>query len=60
MYGLRAISPQQPHVVRTMCPSTLTRQLTPGRSGTRHPPQYGRSFGIGTRVFPEILRARST
>lgn len=60
MYGLRDILPQHPHVVRTMCPSTLTLQSSPGRSGTRHPSQYGRSLGMGTRVFPLILLARST
>lgn len=60
MYGLRAILPQHPHVVRTMCPSTLIRQLTPGSRGTRHPLQNGCPFGIGTRVFPDILQARST
>ncbi len=60
MYGIRAMRPHSPHVVRTMWPWTLTWQLTPGISGTRHPLQYGRARGMGAFVLPLILLDRST
>lgn len=57
---MRRTAPHNPHVVRTMWPPTLTVQVTPGIRGARHPSQYGRALGMGTRVLALILLARST
>lgn len=60
MYGLRAVLPQQPHVVRTVWFPSLTLQVAPGMRGARQPSQNGRSFGMGTWVLALILVAIST